>query len=55
VSVLGALGLGTAGIAAAGVPLAALWLELSRRTVGLICAGEAKEAVRDRRIGSELV
>ena len=55
VSALGALGLGPAGIAAAGIPLAALWLELSRRTVGLICTGEAKETVRDRRIGSELV
>ena len=32
VSMLGALGLGAAGVAAVGVPLAALWLRLSART-----------------------
>src|SRR6185503_805097 len=41
VSALGALGLGTAGIAAVGVPLSALWLALSRRTVRLVVAGAA--------------
>jgi len=55
VSGLGALGLGTAGVAAAGVPLSALWLAISRRTVGLVVAGEAARPAQEGEMRHEVV
>jgi AAA family ATP:ADP antiporter len=43
---LGALGLGSAGVAAVGIPLSALWLAISRRTVGLVMAGAQSRSPR---------
>jgi AAA family ATP:ADP antiporter len=54
VSALSALGLGTAGIAAAGVPLSALWLALSRRTVRLVVAGAAARPAQEGEMRHEV-